>query len=210
MRRVVLAVAIVLAFTVSPAQAAQMVDVGLAGSQFRNGPCPTPAGNNIATINVGDSVKWTNCDPYDHDIEWDSPGFSNPPAMPQNGFVVQLFNKDGFFEYHCKIHPSMTGTVVVRRTAPSTTKPTAPPATTTTAPTITTTTATTVDLGGVFGGDTTTSSSPVDTTTTTTIDQEAIASKDKGASGPVLVLLLAAIAAVIGGGVFAVRRMRQP
>ena len=82
------------------------------------------------TINVGESVTWTNKDPVDHTATANGGAFNKP--VPPNGSVTVLFSVAGTYAYHCSIHPSMTGTIVVGTTAtppPATTPPPPPPTT---------------------------------------------------------------------------------
>jgi plastocyanin len=69
----------------------------------------TPAS---VTIHVGDAVTWTNTSTRTHtatsdDGEWDTSSIG--PGMQRS----QTFNTAGTFGYHCAIHPSMEGTIVV-------------------------------------------------------------------------------------------------
>jgi len=90
---------------------------------------PPPSGNavniqNIAfnpktlTVSVGSTVTWTNLDSVPHQIAAD-PGqpdiadFSSP-SMAQGSTYSYTFQKAGTWAYHCNIHPSMKGTVVVQ------------------------------------------------------------------------------------------------
>jgi plastocyanin len=64
------------------------------------------------TIHAGDAVRWTNHDAAEHtatalDNSW---GTQN---LGQHEDADIVFAKAGTYQYHCKIHPSMTGTVVV-------------------------------------------------------------------------------------------------
>ena len=80
------------------------------------------------TINIGDSVKWTNSDPATHTVTSDTGAF-NSTLGPSGGTFMFQFGNSGTFAYHCAIHPSMTGSVIVRSaaTAPPLPPPTAPP-----------------------------------------------------------------------------------
>jgi len=80
------------------------------------------------TINVGDSVKWTNSDAATHTVTADAGGFSSTLG-PSGGTFTFQFTSAGTFAYHCAIHPSMTGSVIVRSaaTAPPTPAPTQVP-----------------------------------------------------------------------------------
>jgi plastocyanin len=81
-----------------------------------------------ATINIGDSVKWTNSDAATHTVTADAGGF-NATLGPSGGTFTFQFTSAGTFAYHCTVHPSMTGSVVVRSaaTAPPTPIPTPVP-----------------------------------------------------------------------------------
>lgn len=64
------------------------------------------------TVNMGDSVKWTNRDFASHTTTsgtgaWDSGNMSKGQSFSH------VFNRKGSFPFHCDFHPSMTGTVVV-------------------------------------------------------------------------------------------------
>jgi plastocyanin len=64
------------------------------------------------TVAVGDTVTWTNQDFTTHTVtglpELNS-GFINPTAS-----YPHTFNTAGTFDYHCEIHPFMTGRIVVQ------------------------------------------------------------------------------------------------
>jgi len=68
------------------------------------------------TIHVGDSIEWTNGDSVGHtatadDGSWDT-------GTIAGGTKASLsFNTAGTFTYHCSIHSSMHGTVVVEAAA---------------------------------------------------------------------------------------------
>lgn len=67
----------------------------------------------IVTISVGDSVEWTNNDSFDHTVTSDTGAFNSGDIVPGGTFSLE-FTTAGTYEYHCEIHPSMTGTVVVQ------------------------------------------------------------------------------------------------
>ena len=72
------------------------------------------------TINVGDTVTWTNDDAQTHTATgngWNTGDLGNG----ESGSVT--FQAAGTFDYMCGIHPAMRGTVVVRA-AGGTTPPT--------------------------------------------------------------------------------------
>lgn len=69
---------------------------------------------NTVTVNVGDTVTWTNQDASTHTAT--SSGNFNTGNIPEGGSKSVTFNSAGTFDYICTIHPTMQGTVVVRAT----------------------------------------------------------------------------------------------
>ena len=63
------------------------------------------------TIDVGDTVTWTNNDDVDHTAT--GSGFDTSTITSGGGTATVTFATAGTFQYHCTIHPSMTGTIVV-------------------------------------------------------------------------------------------------
>jgi plastocyanin len=94
----------------TPVRAATTWNVSISNFQF------TPA---TTTINVGDTVTWTvtggphttTSDPG-QTVSWDSGSLSDGKSF---SFT---FNTAGNFTYHCAIHPSMHGTVMVQQPVP--------------------------------------------------------------------------------------------
>lgn len=79
------------------------------------------------TVNVGDSVTWTNNDSVGHTATADGGSFDTGSiAGGQSDSVT--FTAAGSFPYHCTIHPQMTGTVVVQGAAATPAPTPAPPA----------------------------------------------------------------------------------
>ena len=74
----------------------------------------------VINLKVGDTVTWTNNDAAPHQIasnphptHTDLPGLLS--GVLSNGQSYSYtFDKAGTWGYHCHIHPSMTGTVVVQ------------------------------------------------------------------------------------------------
>lgn len=64
------------------------------------------------TIDVGDTVTWTNEDDVAHTVTADDDSFDSGALSPGNSETV-TFATAGTYAYHCTIHSSMTGTVVV-------------------------------------------------------------------------------------------------
>ena len=66
------------------------------------------------TVSLGDSVRWTNLDAVQHTATSDS-----GPASFDSGFLTQnqsftfQFTVAGTYRYHCQVHTSMVGRVVV-------------------------------------------------------------------------------------------------
>ncbi len=82
----------------------------------------TPANQNIVniqgnqfspveiTIKKGDSITWTNKDSVGHTIV--STTFQSTMLETGQSFT-QAFSTVGTYEYHCSVHPSMVGKVIV-------------------------------------------------------------------------------------------------
>ena len=65
------------------------------------------------TVKVGESVTWTNNDSATHTVVADNGEFTSSDIAPGAAFT-QKFDTAGTYPYHCSIHPSMKGTVVVQ------------------------------------------------------------------------------------------------
>ena len=65
------------------------------------------------TINVGDTIEWTNEDSAPHTATADNKFFDTDRLEEGDSHKI-TFNKPGTFSYYCSIHPYMKGTVVVR------------------------------------------------------------------------------------------------
>jgi plastocyanin len=85
---------------------------------------PQASGNSVtlanfafspATLNVkaGTTVTWTNKDSTSHTVVSDTGVFDSGNLAP-NATYTYVFAKAGTFDYHCSIHPSMKGTVIVQ------------------------------------------------------------------------------------------------
>jgi len=71
------------------------------------------------TVPVGTTVTWKNLDNVTHHIVSDTGAFESSDLT--NGQTFNFtFNKAGNYPYHCSIHPSMTGTIVVTSTGSGT------------------------------------------------------------------------------------------
>jgi plastocyanin len=82
------------------------------------------------TVNVGDTVTWTNSDAQAHTATSGTAWNTGDIAGGDSASIT--FQSAGTFDYICVIHPTMTGAVVVRSaggtTPPSDTEPLAAPA----------------------------------------------------------------------------------
>ena len=63
------------------------------------------------TIPKGTTVIWTQKDTVSHTIT--GTGFDSGP-LSQGDTFSQTFNDAGTFNYHCSIHATMTGTIIVQ------------------------------------------------------------------------------------------------
>lgn len=78
------------------------------------------------TINVGDTVTWTNLDGTQHRAKATGGAFDTLPLAPGGGSKTLTFNTAGTFAYVCAFHPTtMSGAVIV--VAPATPPPTPTP-----------------------------------------------------------------------------------
>ena len=64
------------------------------------------------TVNKNVTVTWTNNDAMPHTVTADDNSFTSGD-LNQNETYSHTFTTDGTFAYHCAIHASMKGTVVV-------------------------------------------------------------------------------------------------
>jgi plastocyanin len=63
-------------------------------------------------IPVGTTVNWTNKDAVEHTVTSDTGVFDSGNLEPGDSFEFR-FDVPGTYPYHCEIHPSMQGTVIV-------------------------------------------------------------------------------------------------
>jgi len=79
------------------------------------------------TISAGTTVVWTNNGQQPHSATANDGSFDSSPGCPNNvNECIQpgesyshTFSSAGSFPYHCKVHPTMTGTIQVEGTASS-------------------------------------------------------------------------------------------
>jgi plastocyanin len=67
------------------------------------------------TVKTGTVVKWTNQDGAPHTIVSDtgSPAAFSSDSLSSGASYTFTFTQPGTYTYHCSIHPSMKGTIMV-------------------------------------------------------------------------------------------------
>jgi plastocyanin len=65
------------------------------------------------TVNAGDTIVWTNKDPYPHTATSKIGKFDSDDIAPGKSWKF-VAKKKGDFPYICSIHPSMKGTLHVK------------------------------------------------------------------------------------------------
>ena len=65
------------------------------------------------TVPVNTTITWTNKDGIAHTVTSNTAGQFDSGNLSANGTWSHLFSTAGTYQYHCKIHSSMTGTVIV-------------------------------------------------------------------------------------------------
>ncbi len=65
------------------------------------------------TVSAGTAVQWTNRDGTQHQVESDD-GSVVGPVMGTGEMFSFTFRTPGRLTYHCGIHPSMTGAIVIQ------------------------------------------------------------------------------------------------
>jgi plastocyanin len=68
------------------------------------------------TVEVGDTVTWSNADAVPHTATADDGSFDTG-TISGGASASHTFTTAGTFAYHCEVHPTMTGTVVVQAAA---------------------------------------------------------------------------------------------
>lgn len=71
------------------------------------------------TVNVGDTVEWTNNGPTGHSATSDESGQWDTGVLKKGASGSHTFNQAGTFKYHCTPHPNMKATITVADTGGS-------------------------------------------------------------------------------------------
>jgi plastocyanin len=68
------------------------------------------------SVSKGAKVTWTNNDNTAHTVIDDLSNVGGPSSgtIEPGGTYSFTFTKSGSYQYHCNIHPSMRGTIVVK------------------------------------------------------------------------------------------------
>ena len=66
----------------------------------------------VLKVKVGAKVTWTNDDTVAHTVTADTNSFASGNLQPGGSFSF-AFTRPGTYAYHCSIHPSMHGSVIV-------------------------------------------------------------------------------------------------
>ena len=207
MRRLVagIAAAAVVWLVAAPAQAAQK-DVSMHNTSFDP---------NKITISEGDTIKWTNNDLVTHTVHSDEVAELNSADLGPTATYTFTFGPHtaGTYNYYCTIHGKnvMSGQIVVQGPVTTTIRATTTTArpVVTTRPAVTTTraaaTSSTLETSTTLAEETTTT----EESTTTTSGDIAIKTDDGGGtSGLAVGALIVGILAVLGGGGYALYRIR--
>jgi plastocyanin len=83
------------------------VTINIVGQNGANSYNPSPD-----TVTVGQTVAWHNSNGTTHTATASGFGTGNVSAGSRSGLITM--NTAGTFNYHCTIHPTMTGTLVVK------------------------------------------------------------------------------------------------
>ena len=69
------------------------------------------------TIKVGGTVTWTNEDDMNHTVTADATTTEslNSILLSKGTTYSYIFNKAGTYTYHCQVHSTMTGTIIVTK-----------------------------------------------------------------------------------------------
>lgn len=84
----------------------------------------TESNSITTTINVGDTVQWNWIGTQPHSVTANDSSFDEPAGnFKTSGSFSFVFNTGGSYAYACRVHPQMTGNVVVQAAATNTPAP---------------------------------------------------------------------------------------
>jgi len=66
------------------------------------------------TVSRGAKVTWINNDTYVHTVTFDQHVYLINSQVQPGQELINYFDIPGTYTYHCSIHPSMTGTIIVQ------------------------------------------------------------------------------------------------
>jgi plastocyanin len=95
--------------TQPPAGGAADLTITIAGENGNMSFSPNPA-----SLKVGQKVAWHNADSITHTASASSGAFDTGTIGPGTTSAAITLTAAGNWDYHCKIHPSMVGTVAVQ------------------------------------------------------------------------------------------------
>ena len=168
------------------------------------------------TINVGDTVTWTNKDAAAHSVV--ANGVGQTPVLTQNQSGGLAFNAAGTFPYICGVHGSaMMGTVIVRAAATPVPTPVPTPIPTpvpTARPTVAPTVAPTVEATATATPSPAPTTAAPSATTAPTVaavvpTQQAPAPAASSDGGATPLFIAGALVIVVGLVAFALTRIRR-
>jgi plastocyanin len=80
-------------------------DIDISGFAFNPG---------TVTIPKGATVIWTNRDSVSHTVVSDTGSEIGSSSLSQGDTYAHTFDTPGTYDYHCGVHPSMKGTIIVQ------------------------------------------------------------------------------------------------
>jgi plastocyanin len=111
MRRLLIPIAAVFSLAFPAPSLAATIQVKITATGF------TPK---TATIDQGDTVRWTNADKINHQLVANNGAFASPIIRPGQTYSF-LFNTAGKINYHDALHPALTGAITIKGPPPSVT-----------------------------------------------------------------------------------------
>ena len=99
-----IAVAALAVMLTGAAPAKRTTTVAIDGVRFQPGD---------VTVTVGDTVVWTNKDPFPHNVSAAGGAFQSASLAPGRSFRFHAA-KAGTFPYTCTLHPTMKGEIHVK------------------------------------------------------------------------------------------------